>query len=81
MGLDNFPPPSQQLPPPSSPNLSLLPLDLTLPTLNMSESDISNDLFDPHYDDTDDDYGIPLKRPPSRHWFLAMSSGSTENKT
>ena len=62
----NFPPSQQLSPPPSSPNPSLPPLDLTLPTQNTSESDISDDLFDLIYNNTSDDYGIPLEQPPSR---------------
>ena len=59
-------PPSQQLSPPSSPIPSLPPLYLTPPTQNTSESDISDNFFDPNYDDTDDNYGILLEWPPSR---------------
>ena len=58
--------PSNELSPPSSPIPSLLPLDLTPPTQNTSESDISDNFSDPNYDDTDDDYGIPFEWPPSR---------------
>ena len=57
---------SQQLSPPLSPTPSLPPLDLTPPTQNTSESDISNDFLDPNYDDTDDEYGIPFEWTPSR---------------
>ena len=46
-------------PHPLSPIPSLPPLDLTPPMT-------SNDFLDPNYDDTDDDYGIPLEWPPSR---------------
>ena len=58
--------PSNELSPSSSPIPSLPPLDLTPPTQNTSESDISNNFSDPNYDDTDDDYGIPFEQPPSR---------------
>ena len=57
-------PPSPQLPlhpnncPPLSPTPSLPPLDLSPPTQNTSESDISDHFLDPNYDGTDDDYGI-----------------------
>ena len=61
----NFPL-SKELSPPLSPILSLPPLDLTPPTQNTSESDISDDFLDPNYDDTNDDYGIPFEQPPSR---------------
>ena len=61
----NFPQ-SKKLSSPSSPILSLPPLDLTPPTQNTSESDISNDFSDPNYDDTDDDYGSPFEQPPTR---------------
>ena len=60
------PSPSQELSPPSSPIPLSPPLDLTPPTQNTSESDISNDFFDPNYNDTDDDYSIPFEQPPSR---------------
>ena len=59
-------PPSQELSPPLSLILSLPPLDLTLPTQNTSESDISDNFSDPNYENTDDDYDIPFEWPPSR---------------
>ena len=60
-------PPSPQLSPhpnncPHPPIQSLPPLDLTPLSQNTSELDISDDF----YEDTDDDYGIPLQWPPSR---------------
>ena len=60
--------PSKELSPPSSPILSLPPLDLTPPTQNISESDISNDFLHPNYGDTDDDYGIPFDGHPPDPW-------------
>ena len=62
----NFPPIPTTSPKPSSPNPSLPPLDLTPPTQNTSESDISDDLFDLLYNDTNDNYGIPFEQLPSR---------------
>ena len=58
--------PSNELSPPLSPTPLLPPLDLTPPTQNTSESDISNNFSDPNYNNTDDDYGIPFERPPAR---------------
>ena len=64
-------PPSPQLSPhsnncPNPPIPSLPPLDLTPPTQNASEPDVSDDFFDPNNDDTDDDYGVLLEWLPSR---------------
>ena len=47
----------------SSPPLSLPPLDLTPPNQNTSESNNSDNFFEPDYGD---EFGIPLERPPSR---------------
>ena len=59
-------PPSQNMSPPLSRIPSLPSLDLTPPTQNTSESDISNNFSDSNYNNTDDDFGIPFERPPSR---------------
>ena len=61
-------PTSPQLSQPLSSILSLPPLDLTPPSQNTSESDISDDFLEINYDDTDDEFGIPLEWPPSRPW-------------
>ena len=54
--------------PPLSPTPSLPPLDLSPPTQNTSESDISDHFLDPNYNDTDDDYGIPFEGHPLDPW-------------
>ena len=57
---------------------------LTPPSQNTSESDISDNFLEPDYNDTDDEFGISLERPPSRPilnygiFLLASPRGRTE---
>ena len=68
-----YPPP---LSPPCSPPPSLPPLDLTPPNQDTSESDNFDNFLETDYNDTNDKFGIPLERPPSRP--MVNSPNNTE---
>ena len=53
------PPPTPNMTPPNSPSPSLSPIPSCSPSPQSSSPDISSD-------ESDDDYGIPLERPPLR---------------